>query len=149
MIAVIQRVAFADVTVADICLGSIGQGLVVLLGVAKSDTPKDASYLANKILNLRLFEDEQQKLNRSVLDVKGELMIVSQFTLLGNCRKGRRPSFDKAAAPTQAKPLYEKFVALCKSSGLSVVTGEFQATMLIRIHNQGPVTLIVNSDSAL
>lgn len=145
MRAVIQRVAEAEVEIKGVCRRSINRGLAVLLGIGSKDTEKDIAYLVNKILNLRIFEDEHNKMNRSVMDIGGDLLIVSQFTLLGNCRKGRRPSFDKAAPPNIAKPLYNKFVQEMKQSGLRVETGEFQAEMLVYIQNDGPVTLIVDS----
>jgi D-tyrosyl-tRNA(Tyr) deacylase len=145
MKAVIQRVNQASVEINGVCRGQINQGLLVLLGVSSEDTESDASYLAQKILHLRIFEDQQHKMNRSLMDIRGEVLIVSQFTLLSDCRKGRRPSFDKAAPPLLAKSLYEKFIAELKQSGLKVETGEFQAEMLVNIQNQGPVTLIVES----
>ena len=145
MKAVIQRVAQAEVESKGIVPRSINRGLVILLGISSTDTEDEVAYLTQKILNLRIFEDEHQKMNRSILDISGELLIVSQFTLLGNCRKGRRPSFEKAAPPHLAQPLYEKFIQQMKQSGLRVETGEFQAEMLVHIHNAGPVTLIIDS----
>lgn len=145
MRAVIQRVKKAQVTVEGRVTGAIGPGLVVLLGVAAGDTDKDALFLAEKIVNLRIFEDEAGKLNRSLLDTGGEVLAVSQFTLLGNCQKGRRPSFIEAASPEEAEPLYEVFVNAVKSLGVTVATGVFRTEMLVEIHNHGPVTLILES----
>jgi D-tyrosyl-tRNA(Tyr) deacylase len=133
------------VEVEGACRGKIERGLVILLGVSTTDTEKDAAYLARKILHLRVFEDEHKRMNRSVMEIGGDLLVVSQFTLLGNCRKGRRPSFERAAPPQSAKFLYEKFVQEVHQGGLRVETGEFQAEMLVHIKNDGPVTLIVDS----
>jgi len=143
--AVVQRVTRAQVTTAGQIVGSIGPGLVVLLGVEVGDTQEDAVYLADKIINLRIFADSAGKMNLSLLDRKGELLVVSQFTLIGDCRKGRRPSFVNAAPPEQAEPLYEEFVERVKSAGITVGTGRFRTEMTVEIHNQGPVTLILNS----
>jgi D-aminoacyl-tRNA deacylase len=145
MRAVIQRVSEARVTVAGSVLGEIGPGLLALLGVAKPDTAADAEYLAEKILNLRVFPDEAGKMNRSLLDTGGALLVVSQFTLYGDCRKGRRPSFDDAAPAEQARPLYEHFVEVARRSGVRVETGVFQAHMEVSLVNDGPVTLLVES----
>ncbi|HHV06732.1 MAG TPA: D-tyrosyl-tRNA(Tyr) deacylase [Firmicutes bacterium] len=145
MRAVIQRVKKAQVTVNGEVTGTIGEGLVVLLGVAKGDTEKDATYLADKIINLRVFEDEEGKLNRSLLDVGGQILAVSQFTLLGDCRKGRRPSFGNAAVPEEAEPLYNVFVNAIKDADINVATGVFRTEMVVEIHNDGPVTLIIES----
>lgn len=145
MRAVIQRVQKAQVMVRGEVVGSIGAGLVVLLGVAVGDTTKDAAFLAEKIVNLRIFEDDTGKLNRSLLDTGGQVLAVSQFTLLGNCQKGRRPSFVEAAPPEEAEPLYEDFVQAVRSAGVQVATGIFRTEMLVEIHNQGPVTLILES----
>jgi D-tyrosyl-tRNA(Tyr) deacylase len=145
MRAVIQRVSEARVTVAGSVLGEIGPGLLALLGVAKLDTPADAEFLAEKILNLRVFPDEAGKMNRSLLDVTGALLVISQFTLYGDCRKGRRPSFDDAAPAEQARPLYEHFVEVARRSGVRVETGVFQAHMEVSLVNDGPVTLLVES----
>ncbi len=144
MRAVIQRVKQASVEADGEVLGQIGLGLVVLLGVAKGDTEKEAAYLVDKICNLRIFEDESGKFNRSLMDIKGEILVVSQFTLLADCRKGRRPGFDAAAPPVEAERLYNHFVDLVKLTGLSVATGRFQAYMLVHIVNQGPVTVILD-----
>jgi D-aminoacyl-tRNA deacylase len=145
MRAVIQRVSEARVTVAGSVLGEIGPGLLALLGVAKPDTTADAEFLAEKILNLRVFPDEAGKMNRSLLDVTGALLVISQFTLYGDCRKGRRPSFDDAAPAEQARPLYEHFVEVARRSGVRVETGVFQAYMEVSLVNDGPVTLLVES----
>ncbi|HTD44025.1 MAG TPA: D-aminoacyl-tRNA deacylase [Bryobacteraceae bacterium] len=145
MRAVIQRVSEARVTVAGSVLGEIGPGLLALLGVAKPDTAADAEFLAEKVLNLRVFPDEAGKMNRSLLDVTGALLVISQFTLYGDCRKGRRPSFDDAAPPEQARPLYEHFVEVARRSGVRVETGVFQAHMEVSLVNDGPVTLLVES----
>ena len=145
MRAVIQRVSEARVTVAGSVVGEIGPGLLALLGVAKPDTAADAEFLAEKILNLRVFPDEAGKMNRSLLDTLGALLVVSQFTLYGDCRKGRRPSFDDAAPAEQARPLYEHFVEVARRSGVRVETGVFQAHMEVSLVNDGPVTLVVES----
>ena len=125
--------------------GSIGSGLCVLLGIAQGDTVADAEWLAAKAVELRIFEDEQGKMNRSVLDVRGELLAVSQFTLLGDARQGRRPAFTAAARPEEAQPLYDKFCALCRERGVRVAEGVFRATMQLRVVNEGPVTLLLDS----
>jgi D-tyrosyl-tRNA(Tyr) deacylase len=145
MRAVIQRVKESSVSVNNEAIGNIGRGLTVLLGVAKEDTSKDAEYLADKIVNLRIFEDENGKLNRSLLETCGEMLVVSQFTLLGDCRKGRRPSFINAAPPDKGNDLYEYFVKQVKEKGISVQTGQFRAMMEVFLINDGPVTLIVES----
>jgi D-tyrosyl-tRNA(Tyr) deacylase len=145
MRAVIQRVSRARVRVQESVLGEIGPGLLVLLGVAKLDTAADAGFLVEKILNLRVFPDEAGKMNRSLLDTGGALLVVSQFTLYGDCRKGRRPSFDDAAPAQLARPLYEHFVEVARQSGLRVETGVFQAHMEVSLVNDGPVTLLVES----
>jgi D-aminoacyl-tRNA deacylase len=145
MRAVIQRVREARVTVEGSVLGEIGPGLLALLGIAKADSPADAEFLAEKILNLRVFPDEAGKMNRSLLDIGGALLVVSQFTLYGDCRKGRRPSFDDAAPAELARPLYEHFIEVARKSGLRVETGVFQAHMEVSLVNDGPVTLLVES----
>jgi D-aminoacyl-tRNA deacylase len=145
MRAVIQRVSEARVTVEGSVLGEIGPGLLALLGIAKPDTPADAEFLAEKILNLRVFPDEAGKMNRSLLDIGGALLVVSQFTLYGDCRKGRRPSFDDAAPAELARPLYEHFIEVARKSGLRVENGVFQAHMEVSLVNDGPVTLLVES----
>ena len=145
MRAVVQRVIKADVAVEEKVTGSIEKGLMVLLGVEDEDVEADAVYLAEKIAGLRIFEDEEGKMNLSVKDVGGDLLTVSQFTLFGDCRKGKRPSFIKAARPEKANALYRKFVSLCREQGLHVEEGIFQAEMLVRIYNDGPVTILMDS----
>lgn len=145
MKAVIQRVKESAVTVDGREVGRIGRGLLVLLGVARDDTPKDADYLLDKTLHLRIFEDDAGKMNRSLLDVGGALLVVSQFTLCGDCRKGRRPSFVQAAPPEKAEELYEYFVGQARERGISVATGKFRAMMDVALVNDGPVTLILES----
>lgn len=145
MRAVLQRVTQASVAVEGKIVGEIGAGLLVLLGVAKTDAQADADFLVQKVLNLRIFEDEAGKMNRSVKEEGGALLVVSQFTLYGDCRKGRRPSFDDAAGAEQARALYESFVAQARLAGVRVETGIFQAHMAVSLLNDGPVTLIVES----
>jgi D-tyrosyl-tRNA(Tyr) deacylase len=145
MRAVIQRVKESSVKVDRQTIGRIGKGLLVLLGVAEGDTPSDADYLANKIVNLRIFEDDGAKMNRSLLSIGGEMLVVSQFTLLGDCRKGRRPSFTAAAGPQKALELYDDFVQQVRRLGISVETGRFQTTMEVALINDGPVTLVLES----
>ncbi|MCF8068503.1 MAG: D-tyrosyl-tRNA(Tyr) deacylase [Desulfobacterales bacterium] len=147
MKAVIQRVSESSVTVDGKVTGVIGKGLLVLLGVGTDDTSKDADFLVNKIVNLRIFEDENKKMNLSLVDIGGEMLVVSQFTLLGDCHKGRRPSFIKAARPETASELYEYFVEKSKAQGIKVETGIFQAMMDVSLINDGPVTLIVESNN--
>jgi len=143
--AVVQRVSRASVTVDGQVAGKIEGGFMVLLGVSEEDTAADAEYLANKIVGLRVFEDDDGKMNLSLQDVGGQMLVVSQFTLFGDCRKGRRPSFIAAARPEQANGLYEKFVELVRGQGIHVETGVFQAMMDVDLVNQGPVTLLVDS----
>ena len=145
MKSVIQRVKESSVTVNDEVVGRIDRGLLVLLGVAQGDAPEDAEYLANKISNLRIFEDENGKMNRSLVDIGGAMLVVSQFTLLGDCRKGRRPSFVKAAEPQKATALYEHFVQCIHNLQIPVQTGRFQAMMDVALINDGPVTLTLES----
>jgi D-tyrosyl-tRNA(Tyr) deacylase len=145
MRAVIQRVKQSSVTVENQTVAKIENGLLVLLGVAKQDGDADAAYLAGKIANLRIFEDENGKMNRSLLETAGEMLVVSQFTLLGECRKGRRPSFIDAAGFDKANALYERFVTLVRQMGITVQTGQFQAHMAVALVNDGPVTLILES----
>jgi len=145
MRAVIQRVKESSVKTENQIVGQTGFGLLVLLGVAKGDSPSDADYLVNKIANLRIFADEKGKMNRSLLETGGEMMIVSQFTLLADCRKGRRPSFAEAAEPEPATELYEYFVKQVRSLGITVATGRFRAMMEVVLINDGPVTIIVES----
>jgi D-aminoacyl-tRNA deacylase len=145
MRAVVQRVKSAGVKVDGRDVGRISGGLLVLLGVGKDDTDKDLDYLVKKILNLRIFEDEQGKMNRSVIDVGGELLVVSQFTLYGDCRKGRRPGFDQSARPEIAEPMYEAFVEKARAKGVRTETGTFGAYMDVDLVNDGPVTFLLDS----
>jgi D-aminoacyl-tRNA deacylase len=145
MRAVVQRVSRAKVTVNDWITGEIGHGLLVLLGVGQQDTDADANYLAEKIAGLRIFEDQDGKMNRSVRDVDGSVLAVSQFTLYGDVRKGKRPSFDEAAAPDPARRLYELFVDRIRADGLRCETGRFQEMMQVELVNDGPVTILLDS----
>ncbi|HHT63590.1 MAG: D-aminoacyl-tRNA deacylase [Bacillota bacterium] len=145
MRAVVQRVKKAQVSVAGEIVGAINQGLCVFLGVGKEDENEDAEYLAEKIINLRIFSDTEDKMNLSLIDINGEVLAVSQFTLYGDCRKGRRPGFSNAAPPDKANELYKEFVSFIKSKGISVETGIFQADMLVSIDNDGPVTMLLDS----
>ena len=145
MIAVVQRVKQARVTVAGRVVGNVGSGLVVLLGVARGDSLNDAGYLADKLIHLRIFEDDQGKMNRSLQECGGEMLVVSQCTLLGDCRKGRRPSFTAAARPAEAEPLYHHFIEELKSRQARVAAGVFGAEMAVELINDGPVTLILAS----
>ena len=145
MKALIQRVTGASVSVGDEIVGRIGQGLVIFVGVANGDTEKDAQYLAQKTVSLRIFSDEAGRFNLSALDIKGELLVVSQFTLLADTKKGRRPSFIEAAPPAQAEELFERFVEQARATGLKVETGRFQQYMQVEIHNDGPVTILLDS----
>lgn len=142
---VLQRVKSARVDVAGETVGSIAAGLLVFLGVTHADTEEDVHYLAGKVIQLRIFADEAGRMNRSLLDTRGSLLVVSQFTLYGDCRKGRRPSFDDAARPEQARALYERFIERLKLSNIAVETGVFQAEMEIHLINDGPVTFILDS----
>ena len=144
MRAIIQRVSQASVSVHGERVGAIDQGLLVLLGVWQMDTPEDAIQLARKIAHLRIFDDADGKLNRSLLEVQGKMLVISQFTLYADCRKGRRPSFVEAARPELAKPLYEAFVAEARRQGAAVETGEFQALMDVTLVNHGPVTIMLD-----
>jgi len=145
MRVVIQRVGQARVEVEGAVTGQIGEGLLVLLGIAREDTRADADYLVEKTVGLRIFLDEAGKMNRSLAETGGALLVVSQFTLYGDCRKGRRPSFDQAAAPEKARELYEYFVEATRAKGFTVATGVFQASMQVSLTNSGPVTLICES----
>lgn len=145
MRAVVQRVTQADVTVEGQVTGKIDKGLMVLLGVEEGDTDADAQYMAEKIAGLRIFEDEDGKMNLSVMDVAGKVLAVSQFTLLGDARKGRRPSFVKAARPEEANAMYRKFISYLNEGGLQTQEGVFRAGMLVRIYNDGPVTILIDS----
>ena len=145
MKALLQRVTGAKVSVDGEVVGNIGHGLVVFVGVAAGDTGADVQYLAQKTVDLRIFADESGKFNLSVLDIHGELLLVSQFTLLASTRKGRRPSFTEAAPPAEAEVLFQKFIDTTKSAGLKVETGRFQQYMQVEIHNDGPVTVLLDS----
>jgi len=136
----------AEVRVAGRLVGAVGKGMLVLLGVGKNDTPEDAQSLADKILNLRIFDDSAGRMNLSLLETKGQLLCVSQFTLYGDCRKGRRPSYDQAARPEVAGGLYDAFVAAAQAGGVTVQTGQFQAMMEVELVNDGPVTLLLDSE---
>jgi len=147
MRAVIQRVDRAEVRVQGQSVGQIGKGLLVLLGVGQKDTQKEADFLLEKVIHLRIFEDPAGKMNLSLLDTKGALMVISQFTLYADCRKGRRPSFTEAAPPETARALYEYFLEKAKSTGLRTSSGIFQAVMEVELINSGPVTIILDSSS--
>lgn len=149
MRAVLQRVSRASVEVDGSCVGRTGVGWLVLLGVERGDTEADAAWIAEKVRNLRAFEDEQGKMNRSVADVGGGILVVSQFTLLGDCRGGRRPSFTAAAEPAEAERLYLRCAELLAQSGLEVATGVFRAMMKVELVNDGPVTMLLDSRKAL
>ena len=145
MRAVVQRVKRASVAVDNEVISEIASGLLILLGVAADDTPADIDYLTNKVANLRIFPDEQRKMNLSLLDVGGEALIVSQFTLYGDCRKGRRPSFVAAAPPEQADSMYQAFITALSKMGVKVKSGIFQAHMDVELVNDGPVTILLDS----
>ncbi|MBO3443455.1 D-aminoacyl-tRNA deacylase [Clostridium sp. CCUG 7971] len=148
MRAVVQRVSSSKVTVENNVIGKINKGLLVLLGVTHEDTSKDVDYMIDKILNLRIFEDENEKMNLSLKDVGGELLVVSQFTLYGDCRKGKRPSFSNAARPDLATKLYEEFIQKAKEQGVVVGTGQFGAHMMVDLTNDGPVTMLLESNKS-
>ena len=145
MRACVQRVSECRVTVNDQIVGEIGHGLLVLLGVTQDDVQRDLDYLAEKISQLRIFEDAEGKMNRCLLDIGGAMLVVSQFTLLGDCRKGRRPSFVAAAEPDRAEALYEEFVSVVRAKGIPVATGQFRAHMDVALVNDGPVTILLDS----
>ncbi|HET9372157.1 MAG TPA: D-aminoacyl-tRNA deacylase [Vicinamibacterales bacterium] len=145
MISVVQRVASASVTVDGAVTGRIDRGLVVLVGIARGDGPADLDYTASKVVGLRIFADDEGRMNRSVADVAGALLVVSQFTLLGDARKGRRPAFDAAAPPEEARALYGQLIARFRTTGVPVETGVFQASMSVALVNDGPVTLLLDS----
>ncbi len=145
MRAVVQRVRSASVTVQDEVIGHISAGLLVLVAIARGDRAEQADWLADKIVNLRIFEDEQGKMNRSLKETGGRMLIVSQFTLMGNCRKGRRPSFVAAAAPDISRRLYRHFIARVRESGIATAEGEFQTHMQVALVNDGPVTLVIDT----
>ena len=148
MRAVVQRVSSSRVTVDERVTGEVKKGLLVLLGVTHDDTSKDVDYMVDKATNLRIFEDENDKMNLSLKDIGGEVMAVSQFTLYGDARKGRRPSFSDAARPDVANPLYEEFVEKLRAQGITVGTGEFGAHMMVELTNDGPVTILLESKKA-
>jgi len=146
MRAVVQRVSRARVTSGDETLGAIGPGLVVFLGIHGNDGPNEIEWMVDKILGLRIFEDEGGKMNRSLLDIGREILIVSQFTLYGDCRKGRRPGFSAAAPPALAEPVYQRFIEGVRQRGIRTAAGRFQASMAVELVNDGPVTLLIDSD---
>lgn len=146
MRAVVQRVRRSSVSVDDEIIASVEKGIMVLLGVESGDTEKDVDYMVEKIINLRIFEDDDEVMNYSLLDIKGEMLAISQFTLLGDCRKGRRPSYKNAEKPDQANTLYESFVEKSRLKDVRVKTGKFQAEMIVDIVNDGPVTLLIDSN---
>ena len=146
MRAVVQRVKRAEVRVNGRVVGAVGEGMVVLLGVGKEDTQEAAAALADKIVNLRIYDDQQGRMNRSIAEIQGGLLCVSQFTLYGDCHKGRRPSYDRAARPDMASRLYEAFVESVRARGIAVQTGQFQALMEVELVNNGPVTLLLDSE---
>jgi len=148
MRAVIQRVTEAQVEVDGKVIGQIGPGMLVLLGISKEDGENEVNSMAEKVVNLRFFQDAEGKLNLSIKDVGGEVLVVSQFTLYGDCRKGRRPSYTRAAPGKEARILYEKFIEKLKALGVPVAEGIFQARMLVKIFNEGPVTLILDTDKS-
>ena len=148
MRAVVQRVANASVTVGNETVGSIGPGIMVLIGVSDTDTDKDLKYIVDKVMNLRIFDDENGVMNRSVLNVGGSILAVSQFTLYGDARGGRRPSYIRAARPEPADAMYERAVALWRENGIHVETGRFRTEMLVSLVNDGPVTILLDSEKA-
>jgi D-tyrosyl-tRNA(Tyr) deacylase len=149
MRAVIQRVSRASVRINENTTGQIGHGLVVLLGIRTEDTTRDLQWLADKIVHLRIFGDDEGKMNRSLADIDGEMLIVSQFTIYGDCRKGRRPGYSNAAPPEIAEPLYQQFIEAVASQQISVATGTFRAAMEVELVNDGPVTLLLDSEKIL
>jgi D-tyrosyl-tRNA(Tyr) deacylase len=148
MRCVLQRVDRVDIRVEDKYISGIEKGILVFLGVEHGDQESDADYLSDKIINLRIFEDERGKMNRSLLDIKGEMLVVSQFTLLGDCRKGRRPSFTRAENPDQAKKHYDYFISKIKQKVKRLAQGQFQSMMLVELVNNGPVTILLDSKNS-
>lgn len=148
MRAVVQRVTYSNVEVDGVIVGEINRGFNVLLGISKEDTEEDMKYIKDKIINLRIFSDENDKMNLSLLDIQGELLLISQFTLYGDARKGRRPNFMNALGGDEAKAFYEKFIEMMKETGLKVETGIFGADMKVDIKNDGPVTILLDSSKA-
>ena len=148
MRAVVQRVTYSSVEVDGVIVGEINKGFNVLLGISKEDTEEDMKYIKDKIINLRIFSDENDKMNLSLLDIQGELLLISQFTLYGDARKGRRPNFMNALGGEEAKSFYDKFVEIMKETGLKVETGIFGADMKVDIKNDGPVTILLDSSKA-
>ena len=146
MRAVVQRVTSSSVTVDEKVIGSINEGFNVLIGICKDDTIEDLQYIKDKIINLRVFHDENDKMNLSILDIKGEILAISQFTLYGDCRKGRRPSFSSAARPEVATKLYEEFIEKARKEGIVTKTGQFGAHMMVDLTNDGPVTILLESN---
>jgi len=149
MRAVVQRVKEGSVEIKKKEIAKIEEGLIILLGVGQNDVEKDAEYLAEKIINLRIFEDKEGKMNLSVKDINGQILVISQFTLYGDCNKGRRPSFISAAPPDKAVKLYDYFKKYIKNYGLKIETGQFQAMMLVKIYNDGPVTILLDSEKLI
>lgn len=147
MKVVLQRVTQSTVTVNHQIIGCINQGVNLLVGISKGDRLEEIQWMANKCLTLRIFPDENGRMSKSIQDINGQLLVISQFTLYGDCRKGRRPSYDQAAHPECAQPLYDQFVALLRESGLTVETGQFGAMMQVHIENDGPVTLVLERDA--
>ncbi len=145
MRAVVQRVKYAKVSVNEKVIGQIDKGVMLLLGIEENDDVKDLDYMCDKTINLRIFEDEDGKMNKSLIDVEGSILVISQFTLYGDARKGRRPSFITAADPSKAIPLYEKFIEKIKESGIKTERGEFGADMQVELLNDGPVTILLDS----
>lgn len=145
MKALIQRVSEATVTIETKVFSRIGKGMLVFLGVEKGDTPRDLEYLVSKIRHLRIFEDEQKKMNRSIQDIGGEMLVVSQFTLAADCRKGNRPSFEAAEEPARAREMYERFVTMLEATGVEVKTGDFGSSMQVFLINDGPVSILLDS----
>jgi len=146
MRVVVQRVSMAEVTVAGELIGKIGNGLLVFLGVGEGDTREDVEYLVSKVVNLRIFSDSNDKMNLSLMEINGGVLVVSQFTLWGDCRKGRRPSFVRAAEPAVANALYQEFIDLLREKGVKVAEGKFQEMMDVHLINDGPVTMLIDSE---